>query len=228
MKIKVDNAVILAAGRGSRLKNLTKDTPKPLLAPRGKVFIEEIIKKLHEKKINKIYVVVGYKAEQFDYLADKYNVTLLFNNDWEKTNNSSSLLRAKDYLRNTLIINGDIIMNKNPFKRSYKSSVTYVEKNENLNEWIVNVDSKGNIKNFDKDGKGKSGYYQREITFITKELSNRVVEEGLEFNLDEYQEYLILRAAKHAMIPFKMFNVKKNTIWDIDHEKDFHEYSNGI
>ncbi|RUM38227.1 MAG: hypothetical protein DSY58_02570 [Desulfobulbus sp.] len=61
-KYIVDNAVILAAGRGRRLNELTKITPKPLLKNKNDVpLIEDIIMKLHEKNIKNIIVVVGYK-----------------------------------------------------------------------------------------------------------------------------------------------------------------------
>jgi CTP:phosphocholine cytidylyltransferase-like protein len=61
-KYKVDNAVILAAGRGRRLNELTKDVPKPLLENKNGVpLIEDIIMKLQEKGIMKIFIIIGYK-----------------------------------------------------------------------------------------------------------------------------------------------------------------------
>lgn len=223
--IKVENAVILAAGRGSRLKELTQDTPKPLLAPRGVTFIEGIIKNLHEKGIKDIYVVTGYLAEKFEFLVKKYNVKLIHNNEWDKGNNVTSVKAALNVLGNSLIVNGDIIMKENVFWHEYPSSLTYVEKNKDIAEWIVNVDEKNNVKSFEKDGLGKSGFYQREIIFVSKELIDVVKNEIKSFNMQEYQEFLMLKSAHKSNIPFSILEIDKNIVFDLDNKEEYENYS---
>ena len=66
--MKVDNAVILAAGLGQRFAPLSFEKHKALAIVRGEVLIERQIRQLIEAGIPDIYLVVGYKAEQFDYL----------------------------------------------------------------------------------------------------------------------------------------------------------------
>ena len=61
-------AIILAAGMGTRLRPLTLTTPKPLIHVQGEPMIERQIKFLHEKNIKDIIVVTGYLSEAFDYL----------------------------------------------------------------------------------------------------------------------------------------------------------------
>ncbi|TCG11828.1 NTP transferase domain-containing protein [Mycoplasma todarodis] len=224
--IKVDNAVILAAGRGSRLKHLTSETPKPLLAPRGIPFIEDIILKLKEKQINEIYVVVGYLGEKFNYLEEKFGVKIIRNTEWNNGNNVTSINAVKDCLSNTLVLNGDIILKGNPIQNEYESSLTYVESNSNIDEWIVELNKEGNVEGFIKEGLGKTGLYQREIIFITEPLVKVMKENLATFDMEEYQEYLMIDSAKQAKIPFKTFEVGERTIFDLDTVEEFEEYAN--
>jgi len=71
MNFKVDNAIILSAGFGSRAVPLTYETPKGLLKVFGKPMIERQIEQLIEKNITDIIIVVGYMKEKFDYLILK-------------------------------------------------------------------------------------------------------------------------------------------------------------
>lgn len=56
---KVERAVIMAAGLGSRMRPVTLDTPKPLVRVNGVRMIDTIIQGLRENGIGEIYVVVG-------------------------------------------------------------------------------------------------------------------------------------------------------------------------
>ena len=62
---KVERAIIMAAGFGSRMSPLTLETPKPLVKVNGTRMIDTVIRGLHENGIYEIYVVVGYLKEQF-------------------------------------------------------------------------------------------------------------------------------------------------------------------
>ena len=64
-------AIIMAGGKGSRLKPLTLSTPKPLLEVGGKPIIEHNIDRLIKNGINKIYISVNYLKEQIkEYFGD--------------------------------------------------------------------------------------------------------------------------------------------------------------
>ena len=78
-QFKVDGALILAAGFGSRFVPLTFETPKGLLEVFGERMIERQIRQLREAGVENITIAVGYLKEKFEYLIDKYNVTLLYN-----------------------------------------------------------------------------------------------------------------------------------------------------
>ena len=103
-------AVILAAGYGSRIKELTKD-PKSLLKIKGTTLIEWHLKHLDKLGINKIIIVVGYKDEKIiDQVGlAEYNTTIEFvrNTDYKNKGNGYSLYLGVD----TTNLNDNIITN---------------------------------------------------------------------------------------------------------------------
>ncbi len=60
----VENAIILAGGKGTRLRPLTFDLPKPLIKVRGKPLVEYAIEELERNNIKRIYLSIGYKANK--------------------------------------------------------------------------------------------------------------------------------------------------------------------
>lgn len=114
---KVDNAIIMAAGLSSRFVPISYERPKGLLRVRGEVLIERQIRQLLQRGISDITVVVGYKKEYFFYLAAKYGVRLVVNDQYEARNNSYTLWLVRNQLRNTYICSSDDYFTKNPFER---------------------------------------------------------------------------------------------------------------
>ena len=91
---KVEKAVILAAGFGSRFVPLTYETPKGLLKVFGEPMIERQIKQLHEAGITDISIMVGYLKEKFEYLTDLYGVKLIYNPEYSTRNTISTVLSS--------------------------------------------------------------------------------------------------------------------------------------
>lgn len=114
---KTKNAIILAAGFGMRMVPINMEVPKGLIEVGGETLIERIIKQLHERGIQDIYIVVGFMKEKYEYLIDKYGVELVVNPEYAKKNNMFSLKLVQQHLANTYIIPCDIWCDFNPFNK---------------------------------------------------------------------------------------------------------------
>ena len=145
--MKVDNAIIMAAGTASRFAPLSYEKPKALIEVRGEVLIERQIRQLRQAGIEEVVVVTGYKAEQFEYLKDKYGVVLINNPYYLTRNNNSSIYAAREYIKNSYICSSDNYFITNPFEsdvdESYYAAV-YIE--GETGEWCISEDD-GWIKN---------------------------------------------------------------------------------
>ena len=139
--MKVDNAIIMAAGTSSRFAPLSYEKPKALIEVRGEVLIERQIRQLRQAGIEEVVVVTGYKAEQFEYLKDKYGVVLINNPYYLTRNNNSSIYAAREYIKNSYICSSDNYFITNPFEsdvdESYYSAV-YME--GDTGEWCISED----------------------------------------------------------------------------------------
>lgn len=100
-------AVILAAGKGTRMRPLTEDTPKPLLPVAGKPIIQHNID-LIEDIVEEIIVVAGYEIEQFEEYFSETEVTVIEQEEARGT--ADAALQARDLVEDqALIMNGDDI-----------------------------------------------------------------------------------------------------------------------
>lgn len=139
---KVERAIIMAAGIGSRMQPVTLETPKPLVIVNGKRMIETVIDALHQNGIKEIYIVVGYLRDKFSVLLDKYpDVRFIENPYYNICNNISSLYVAREHLENVIILDGDqIIYNADILKPEFiRSGYNAVWTDETTDEWLMQV-----------------------------------------------------------------------------------------
>ena len=156
---KAERAVIMAAGFGSRLMPVTKETPKPLIKVNGVRMIDSVIKALHKNGVNEIYIVVGYLKEKFDVLKREYSgIELIENPYYDTCNNISSLYVAREHLENSLILDGDQIIYNDDVLSPYfeKSGYNSVWTDGETDEWLQQVEN-GKVVFCSRTG-GKRGW----------------------------------------------------------------------
>lgn len=145
---KVDGALIMAAGFGSRFVPLTFEMPKGLLEVFGERMIERQIRQLHEAGVTDITIAVGYLKEKFDYLIDKYQVKLLYNPEYSSKNTLATLYHARELFRgkNMYVLASDNWLRDNMY-HSYECgswySTSYMA--GETSEWCVKTNKKGRI-----------------------------------------------------------------------------------
>ena len=140
----VKRAIIMAAGKGTRLRPLTNTIPKPLIKVNGKRMIDTIIEALHKNDIYEIYIVVGYLKEKFDVLLKKYSgIKLIENPYYDTCNNISSLFVARDYLDDVIILDGDqLIYNSNILTKNFqKSGYNCIWTDKKTDEWLLKLNN---------------------------------------------------------------------------------------
>lgn len=151
----INNAIIMAAGQGTRMRPLTNEIAKPLVKVNGTPMIESVINSLQANQITDITVVTGYLAPQFAYLTSKYpRLKLIHNPYYLKYNNISSLYVARKELKGTVILDGDQLINDPALlKRSFQfSGYAGSPIHEWTAEWIMHVDDQGKVRSCDRNG----------------------------------------------------------------------------
>ena len=109
-------AIILAAGMGRRLGELTKNNTKCMLEVNGVRLIDRYLRQLSKYSLDRIVIVVGYEGQKLiDYIHANYsdiNIEFVNNPIYDKTNNIYSLALAKDYLcaDDTILMESDLIV----------------------------------------------------------------------------------------------------------------------
>ena len=230
-------AIILAAGRGSRMKSLTLDNPKCLVKFQGRSLLDWQLEAIRKSGIREIALVTGYKNQMFK----KYKLKEFHNNSWKISQMFFSLSKAAKWLETDrcLISYSDIIYEKSAITELIKStadiSISYDENWESLwkrrfqdplddaetfnfnNEnYLTEIGEKTkNINEINGQYMGlilTSPLGWKNIQDVTKNLSKNQI-----LNLDMtalFRLFLIEKKYKIRVIPYK------GKWGEIDHESD--------
>ena len=151
-------AVILAAGMGKRLGELTKGHTKCMIQVGGETLISRLLHQLDLYKLSRVVMVIGYKAQELKAYLQTLDIQtpieFVENTVYDKTNNIYSLYMAKDWLakEDTLLFESDIIMENAVIEKLLNNpypSLALVDKYENwMDGTVVTIDEENRIRRF--------------------------------------------------------------------------------
>jgi UDP-N-acetylglucosamine diphosphorylase / glucose-1-phosphate thymidylyltransferase / UDP-N-acetylgalactosamine diphosphorylase / glucosamine-1-phosphate N-acetyltransferase / galactosamine-1-phosphate N-acetyltransferase len=119
---KIDKAVILAAGRGTRMRELTNDLPKPMIEVRGKPVLQRIVEGLRNASVRRFLIIVGYHAETVrSFFGDgqRHNVDIEYVTQTVQDGTGRVVNLARDFTGESpfILSYGDILISTANYKR---------------------------------------------------------------------------------------------------------------
>lgn len=150
-------AILMAAGLGSRMRPLTDTIAKPLVRVNGVPLIETVIAALEKRGVAEIYVVTGYKADQFVPLAETHpNIRLVHNAEYATKNNINSVAVVADKMASSdcFICEADLFLPKEDVLCRELSHSGYFGKMVAgySDDWVFDTDADGRITRIGKGG----------------------------------------------------------------------------
>ena len=194
-------AIILAAGMGRRLGELTNNNTKCMLEVNGVRLVDRTLDILAELGIDNVVLVVGYKAQNvIDAVGESYKgmkITYVENSVYDRTNNIYSLFLAREYLMadDTLLLESDLIFESSVIRRILDDdypNLALVDKYESwMDGTVVTLDKDNKIKEF----LGKERFRYSEIDGYYKTVN--IYKFSKEFSKTHYVPFL--EAYCHAL-----------------------------
>jgi len=232
--------MILAAGMGKRLKELTNDNTKCMVKVNDQTMIERALRILDKKSLSKIVIVVGYKGQNLiDYIGTlniSTPIVYIDNPIYNKTNNIYSLALAKDYLcaEDTLLLESDLVFEEsviNALLEDPRPTLALVDKFESWmdgtcmeldeNDCITNFIPGKYLKFYDKENYYKTvNIYKFSASFSTNTYVPFLTAYEKAMGENEYYESVIKLI---ALLETKEIRAKRLTgqIWyEIDNIQD--------
>lgn len=187
-------AIILAAGMGKRLKNLTSNNTKCMVNVNGKTMIERMLNQIDKRSLSKIVIVVGYEGEKLKEYIDTLDVATpivyVDNPIYNKTNNIYSLSLASEWLikEDTLLFESDLIFEDSVLDELInddRKTLALVDKYECwMDGTVVKLDDEDNITDFVPGKK----FLFKDITSYYKTVN--IYKFSKEFSVNKYVPFL--------------------------------------
>jgi len=192
-------AIIIAAGMGTRLKNLTQDIPKCMLNCGGKTLLSRQLDSYKAVGITNISLVRGYKSEKINYKGINY----FENTDYENNQILNSLFYAEEAINGNVVISySDILFESSVVQRLLESQYDI--------SIVVDIDWQGYYQ-------GRDDHPIDEAEKVVFDANNQVVQIGkiITEKNDVYGEFIgmLKLSAKGAEIFKKHFHRAKKLYW---------------
>ncbi len=233
-------AIILAAGMGKRLKELTKDNTKCMVKVNGQTLIERLLRILDRKSLTRIIIVVGYKGKELmDYIGSlNINTKTVFidNPIYSRTNNIYSLSLADSYLKaeDTILFESDLIFEESVVDEllgDRRETLAVVDKFESwMDGTCMVLDSEDNITDFISGqyinfSEGENYYKTVNIYKFSRQFSANTYVPFLEayqkaMGQNEYYESVIKLIAMLGTNELKAKRLEGQTWYEIDDIQD--------
>ncbi|MEX5284809.1 phosphocholine cytidylyltransferase family protein [Selenomonas sputigena] len=152
---RAERAVILAAGRGERLRPLTDQMPKPMVRVGERRIIDTLLCAIRAAGISEIYIVRGYLGEKFEILREEYpEIKFIDNPLWHEANNVTSVLAAGRLVENAFIIEGDLFLQNPALLHPVQQTSNYLAiPVEETDDWCFFPDENGIIRRMSVGGR---------------------------------------------------------------------------
>jgi dTDP-glucose pyrophosphorylase len=118
---KIEKAVLLAAGRGIRMRELTVELPKPMIEVRGKPVLQHIVEGLRDAGIREFFIIVGYRADAVqNFFGDgsRYKIAIQYATQVVQDGTGRVVDIARNFAENSAFIlsYGDILVDPQNYK----------------------------------------------------------------------------------------------------------------
>ncbi|HEX4696663.1 MAG TPA: sugar phosphate nucleotidyltransferase [Candidatus Udaeobacter sp.] len=119
---KIQKAVVLAAGRGTRMRELTAELPKPMIEVRGKPVLLHIVEGLRDARIRELLIVVGYRPDAVRYFfgdGSRYGIAVQYVTQTVQDGTGRVVDLARDFVRHSpfVLSYGDILVDAENYER---------------------------------------------------------------------------------------------------------------
>ena len=216
-------AIILAGGRGKRLRPITDKIPKPLIAINNKPLIERTIKYLKKYGITEIIISSGYKSHLIEkFLKNKKNFgcQIIFSTEKTPLGTGGAIKKALRYVdeESFLVLNGDIITNID-LKKILKKPNT-IAANELKTKFGTMDIKKNKITKFNEKKDVTNVWMNPGIYHLSKDIEKLIPKKG------SLEGIVFPKMVKNNTLETIKF---KNVLWfSIDSHKDIEECSKEI
>ena len=144
MSAIITKAVLLAAGRGTRMRDLTNELPKPMIEVRGKPILHHIIEGLRAAGVEQFHVIVGYRADVVrQFLGDggRLGSAITYSTQLVQDGTGKVVELARDFAGNDAFVlsYGDIIVEPSNYQQLVRlddecEAIVSVKRNEDVSQ----------------------------------------------------------------------------------------------